>query len=428
MTISFYIQSSKNPAPIYVRVREGRDVDAKCKIQTTIDPKLFSKGKIKLRKIPTGADANAKDWIQKANNELILIQKKLDQLKVLLNERLNNRKNGQTINSQWLNEVIYPRSKNEIPKALLSYFDYFLESKKTSLNATTIKKIKVFKHRLERYEKTHGIVYINEVDKRFALSLQRWCDRENYAHNTKVKTLKVLLTVCNHAKENGILTSTQLPYITRGLKYQKTSHVHLNFEELKKIAATPMPDQRLENARDWLIISCFTAQRVSDFLRFSKNKIVEMEGMQFLDISQKKTGKALYIPLTKEVTEILDKRGGEFPPAFSDHLEGNKTIYNTLIKEVCRVAKINNKVTSHGKNPKTNRYEFREVPKYKAVSTHIGRRSFATNYYGKINTALLINATGHSSETQFLKYVGKDGNQQALTLAKAMKSFAEQSK
>jgi len=427
MAISFFIQSSKNPAPIYVRVREGREVDAKSKTKKTIDPKLFSKGKVKLRKIPTRADAQEKQWIQKANNQLIILQKDLDHLKVLLTDRLNNRKDGQIINSRWLNKVITPRKTTELPKALLSYFDYFLESKKTSLNANTIKKIKVFKHRLERYEHTHGTVYINEVDKRFALSLQRWCDRENYAHNTKVKTLKVLLTVCNHAKENGLPTSTQLPYITRGLKYQKTSHVHLDFEELKTIAATPMPDSRTEIARDWLIISCFTAQRVSDFLRFSKDKLVEMEGMLFLDISQKKTGKPLYIPLTKEVTDILDKRDGEFPPAFSNHPEGNKTIYNSLIKDVCRIAKIHNKVTAHRKNPRTNRYEFMEVPKYKAVSTHIGRRSFATNYYGKINTALLINATGHSSEAQFLKYVGKDGNQQALTLAKAMKSFAEQS-
>ena len=161
MAISFFIQSNKNPAPIYVRVREGREVDAKSKTQKTIDPKLFSKGKVKLRKIPTGADAQEKQWIQKANNQLIILQKDLDHLKVLLTDRLNNRKDGQIINSRWLNKVITPRKTTELPKALLSYFDYFLESKKTSLNTNTIKKIKVFKHRLERYEHTHGTVYIN---------------------------------------------------------------------------------------------------------------------------------------------------------------------------------------------------------------------------------------------------------------------------
>lgn len=31
MAISFYLQSKKNPAPIYVRIREGVSIDAKAK-------------------------------------------------------------------------------------------------------------------------------------------------------------------------------------------------------------------------------------------------------------------------------------------------------------------------------------------------------------------------------------------------------------
>lgn len=70
-------------------------------------------------------------------------------------------------------------------------------------------------------------------------------------------------------------------------------------------------------------------------------------------------------------------------------------------------------------------YTTKQVPKYKAVSSHIGRRSFATNYYGKISTAHLITATGHSSEKQFLEYVGKAETQKALTFAEAMSRFEE---
>ena len=58
------------------------------------------------------------------------------------------------------------------------------------------------------------------------------------------------------------------------------------------------------------------------------------------------------------------------------------------------------------------------------ISGFIGRRSFATNYYGKINSALLISATGHASEQQFLRYVGNTGTQNALALAKEMRKFA----
>ncbi len=63
------------------------------------------------------------------------------------------------------------------------------------------------------------------------------------------------------------------------------------------------------------------------------------------------------------------------------------------------------------------------MPKYKAITTHIGRRSFATNYHGQIDTVLLISATGHATEVQFLRYVGKKGTQNAILLAKEMREL-----
>ncbi|MBM3455734.1 MAG: integrase, partial [Bacteroidetes bacterium] len=34
-------------------------------------------------------------------------------------------------------------------------------------------------------------------------------------------------------------------------------------------------------------------------------------------------------------------------------------------------------------------------------------RSFATNHFGKIPTPIIMAATGHKSESSFLKYIGK---------------------
>jgi hypothetical protein len=431
MAITFFLQSAKNPAPIYIRIREGKfdkdnrsGIDAKAKTNLSVNPELFHKGKVKTQSQKSGATADVKKGIKNLNRSLNTLQTEMDALKNNLNDLLNNRKDYETINSKWLKNVLNPNLNKTIPEDLVNYFDYYLKSKETSLRPSTIKKNKVFKSRLEKYEIEHGTVYIREVNKKFAITLQRWCIEQNYAHNTIVKTLKVFLTVCNHAKENGIITHPELPYITKGLKYKKVDHIHLNFDELKQIKDAQMINAATEIARDWLIISCYTAQRVSDFLRFSKEDVKEMEGIKLLDISQEKTDKPIYVPLTEEVIEILGKRNGEFPPIFSKNIESNKAIFNKLVKEVCRIAKINNSIQAYKRNKKTNRYEFNEVPKYKAVSTHIGRRSFATNYYGQINTALLISATGHSSEAQFLRYVGKTGNQNALSLAKAMREIA----
>ena len=44
------------------------------------------------------------------------------------------------------------------------------------------------------------------------------------------------------------------------------------------------------------------------------------------------------------------------------------------------------------------------------VISDVARRSFATNHYGKIPTPILMKLTGHSRESTFLEYVGKNAN------------------
>ena len=333
--------------------------------------------------------------------------------------------NDEQIDSKWLNEVINPSVDSvELPNVLSEYFSKFLEFKTSSLKSSTIKKLGSIKKRIDRFEESYGRVYIHNIDNKFSKIFQLWCDKAGYDHNTKLKTLKVIKTVCNHASDNGLKTSPQLKNITKGLYYKRTEHIHLNFDELDNITNAKMPTERLDIAKDWLIISCYTAQRVSDFLRFKSDNVITLEEMKFLDISQEKTDEPVLIPLNDEVLIILAKRNGEFPPIFSNNVESNKAIYNKLIKKVCELAEINNVVNAKLKNKETNRYELKEVPKFKAVSTHIGRRSYATNYYGKINSALIRIATGHKSDIQYLRYVGKTGTQNALALAKEMRRFA----
>jgi hypothetical protein len=45
--------------------------------------------------------------------------------------------------------------------------------------------------------------------------------------------------------------------------------------------------------------------------------------------------------------------------------------------------------------------------KNEVVSSPICRRSFATNYYGRIPTPVLMGITGHGTERMFLSYIGK---------------------
>jgi integrase len=105
------------------------------------------------------------------------------------------------------------------------------------------------------------------------------------------------------------------------------------------------------------------------------------------------------------VIELLEN---EFPRGVS------QVVFNKQIKALCKMAKIDGLVSGFKNNPKTRRKEVVSVPKCEFVTSHIIRRSFASNYYGKIETPLLMNITGHSKESTFLTYIGTHQNKDAL--------------
>ncbi|NCP83318.1 MAG: hypothetical protein GW823_00180 [Bacteroidetes bacterium] len=112
----------------------------------------------------------------------------------------------------------------------------------------------------------------------------------------------------------------------------------------------------------------------------------------------------------------MDKRNGGFPRLISDQK------YNDYIKLVCEQAGINNLVKGSkkqetSKGSKIYRKTTGTFKKCNLVTSHIGRRSFATNFYGKIPTSYLIYVTGHSSEAMFLNYIGKSNKDLAMEIS-----------
>lgn len=400
MAINYFIQSKKNPAPIYARIREYNGIDAKARTKYTINPKAWSKAK--------GQPKNLDDAEYKQLNQSLI------DFKADLNARLNKRKPDEVINTQWLKDYINPPLKAEpLPDSLVKYFDKYIEFKKSSneITASSIKKINVFKQMVYRYEsKLKQEIKINSINFAFQLNFENYCRGEKYSPNTIAMAVKYIKTMCRHARINGIETHNQLDGITS--KGESVKHVYLTIDELEKIEKTNLSDQ-LENAKDWLIISCYTGQRVSDFMRFTSDMITTKDSKQYIEFTQEKTKKIMTLPLHKKVIDILNKRNGNFPIAISDQK------YNDYIKDVCLLAGIKHKVEGSIKRTETKRKETGIFEKYKLVCSHIGRRSFASNFYSKIPTSLLIAATGHSTEKMFLKYIGKSDDTKAKELSEA---------
>ena len=167
-----------------------------------------------------------------------------------------------------------------------------------------------------------------------------------------------------------------------------------------------MPHDYLDNARDWLLISCYTGQRVSDLLKMNSSLIIEDE---FYTVHQQKGQKDVTIWLMPDVIDILNKRGGEFPRKISSQR------YNEYIKQVCRIAGID-EVMKGGKQI-NNRKVIGDYPKHELITSHIGRRTFVSLFQPLLGNENTRTQTGHTTDKMLVLY----NKTQAIDTAKRVK-------
>ncbi|OQD42516.1 hypothetical protein BUL40_10370 [Croceivirga radicis] len=165
---------------------------------------------------------------------------------------------------------------------------------------------------------------------------------------------------------------------------------YLNWDDIKKLEDITLDDAQLDIARDWLLIGCSIGQRAGDLMQLSKDNFLVDDNLNFIELIQQKTNTHVIVWLDDDVQKILDKYDNDFPPIFSEVLSSNLAIFNRKIKEVCRLAGINNMIEGAKMNPQTNRKEVGIYYKYELVTSYICRRSFATNRYGLVPTEYII--------------------------------------
>jgi integrase len=407
-SIKVLLKSDKNSASIYIRLIDGRQVDIVAKTKYCINAGDWSKAKEQPKDL--------KDiYFCNLNYDLI-------DLKSNLLKYYNNSKEVTLINTKWLKEFLDGTTEIlqeiKIPKGLVGYIDFYIDYRKHELKPASISKFNVIKHKMQRLEKHRKkIIYISDINDKFKNEFVDFYKLHSYAQNTMQRELVLVKTFCKHARFMGLETHSQLDSLK--LERGKVEKIYLSFEELKIIDEVDdgkLTDS-LKNARDWLIISCYCGQRVSDFLQFKKSQIRIEKGKSLIEFTQKKTKKLMTVPLHKEILKILKKRDGDFPYEISDQK------YNDYIKKVCEIAELN-KMVYGSKNMELIKDSgiFRKksdlYKKFELVSSHIGRRSFATNFYGTIPTTYLIYVTGHSTEGMFLSYIGKSNKDIAMEITK----------
>lgn len=331
--------------------------------------------------------------------------------------------------------VIDKEKENRFKMTPIQFFEEYVEKKRIDPHTgryigerTKIHQRTVI-HRLQAFLENYKLPDDFSVftSKKFDRQFAEWCySVKNYKQNTVYATYGVLKPFLNAAKEEGFDVGEH--YKNLKGKGVDVDTIYLTEEEISKLYKLDIKrlikegeidaKSMIETTRDLFIIACWTGLRRSDIDRLDKATF-NMEN-KTITITAEKTKRQVVIPMHPMVVALYKKYNGKFP-----HL-CDKGKANDHLRECARHAGIDDEVRmveNRAGIVTTLIYK-----KYQLVGMHTGRRSFATNMYKrKFPTIAIMRLTGHTTESNFLKYIKVTPEENAAMMAeeffKALKPF-----
>lgn len=425
-TVKFRVLHKTENAQIYIRFSINRENVFQTKTGKIINPKYWS--------VKTSRPIQTKP-------EYKLLSAELNDLETfILKEYNSDYSKGVIFSKDWLSQKIdsfFSRIEiKEDDSVFLNYLQNFTDFKRSTSSYTecTLRKYNNLKDRFQSYQKKKKKIFlIQDIGAKTLIDFKNYLISEcDMMETTAVRFIKNLKTVLFDAEQSG----KSIHYQIRGFSTGTTNteyKVFLSFDEIEKIKNITTINTYWNIARDWLVIGCFLGQRASDLLRMTSRMIYTKtdnagNSFRFIEIKQQKTGENVVIPIHEEVETILQKYDGNFPPKFAANFDSNAVLFNRHIKKVCELAGIHEVIKGKVYNEDKKKNEIVEIEKCFLVSSHVCRRSFATNFYGNklFTTPQLMAITGHKTEAMFLNYIGKTADDWAMQTAKTFKKIKEQ--
>lgn len=423
--ITFQYRSSKSSGNLTIRLthgtsKHGIDIKTTSSIQSKRVHWYSKSNKSKNLLKSTSLNVDAKNHKRRLEDFKFEIENKF----------LSDFNNGIPITSKWLKEVSsklwdseIKDTKNKIRDAEFTN-NQIDESNlltnaikgifiKYQSNNNELKKYKVTLSIIEKYQEVTGRIYkTKEVNNKFVDEFKNWCLMEmNYKRsyiNSLLKRIKASIKYAYTNDEEDIIEiSKQLESISYFKDvYKEKVVVSLNYDEIDKIDRTDFSDPELLNAKRVLLIGCETGLRYSDMNKLIESNIKSVDGVNYFSFLTSKTKARVQITISERLLYLINKYGLPTNESPNEDIKLNR-----LFKQICRKAKIDEPtyadkiIMVEVKDKKAKRTVRDTFPKYKLVTTRTLRRSFATNYFGKIDTQLIMNVTGHKTEKMLRAYL-----------------------
>lgn len=417
-TIKLLIKGKSNPSSLYVRFRNGRSVD------------LF---------VPTGLFVNPLHWDNTSGNlralgeikNRRLLYAKYEKLKVFIFEQYNESYSlGEIIDSNWLKQAInlfLKRPKQEKNNQIKTHYVYYVKfaewwlkeiaptwrtEKNKTLNRRTIQQYESFISIFKKFQKTTNYKII-DLNASIITDFGDYMIDEEYSYLSTKRHVGRLKFFLNRAEKLSIKTNPN--FKERIFVSNNDEEINVPFldeEEINSIFELDLShDESMDNIRDSFVIGLWTGLRISDF-----NHNLDVSNIKdgFVDIKTTKTGAWVTIPVHPHIRKILDKRFGNLPQRYSDKH------FNEKVKIICMLSGIDNNIkggiSKLNKKTGETRKKVGIYPKYKLITSHTCRRSFATNLFGEVENHVIMSVGGWKTERMMLHYMKKTKRQHAEIL------------
>lgn len=223
---------------------------------------------------------------------------------------------------------------------------------------------------------------------------------EKYALSTIERHVSRFRFFLNRAVEaNFEIDKSYKKRIYLGVEEDEIEDIYWNENEIQDIYDLDLSeDDELDNIRDNAIIAAWTALRVSDFMFNLKTDNIK-DGI--ISVKTKKTGSFVKIPVHWMVKAILDKRFGQLPK------KTTASIYNKKIKTICMLAGMDSIVFGKLFDKDLKRKKTGYFKKWELCSSHIGRKSLASNLNGKVSKETMNSVFGWSKNSNMANHYDK---------------------
>lgn len=234
-------------------------------------------------------------------------------------------------------------------------------------------------------------------------SFADYLETENYQVSTIERQIGRFRFFLNRALEHNIEVSNSFKERIYFDKDDDCEGVYLNETEIQKIVDRDFSDNYdLDVTKQNFLIGIHTGLRISDFMKLDTSNI--SEGV--FKIKTQKTGAKVIVPIHPIARKVIDSNFGNLPPKIS------KTDFNIHIKTICQICEIDNMVYGKLFDNKLKRKRFGYYKKYQLISSHVCRKSFASNFYGKVDDSVLSAIMGWSKNSNMLNHYNKVSKQE----------------